>query len=921
MFGLSKSSKEQNETPIFFHEDYSEKDVSEALVGRKGKSLFALRDMDVPIPEFFVIAPSVYKKFLLHAFDNKLADLLENVKSPDSVELEKLILKSEFDADLYEELHRSYSRLSGFSDTWAGVRSSVVYPTREDVSFSGIFKTELNVKGFDHLLEAVKQVYLSVFKNRVIVYAKENSLDLGNLQMAVVVQRMIQPEVSGVAYTLDPVTDDNKRMSVEAVFGLGDVIAEGLITPDQYILNKKDLDVSEKHISPQEWMRIRKPGQSKPGTIEELQKIQISKAWSHQQKLEDQNVREVAKIALIIEEKARKPQSVEWVWESGNVWVLQSKSILSEADHKKALEIAKKSMEPSAMDNEESVFDIAIDIVKEEKLKDSSVKVGSLLREDSAEDLSDKAASKAAEQKKKEIEREVSTLSRLSNKFHKITAKSANKDLREREDLEKEQLQKLNDMGLLTDISRHRMEFLLTGIGASYGEVAGVIKVVSSTLPANLIITKETVLLIKTFTKELEQYILSAGGVLMDEGGLTSDISILCRERGIPAVVGTGLASALLKDGDIVKIDGNVGSVYRVSQPAEILHDTKVAEAVEQKESENASIKSAADRTREAAMRETAASTTGVTQVKSLLPTDEKIITATKVMIMPENTASVDRYNSVINLVDGVCFIDLDRLMLADKRHPLAYVEDKTFREYSKDFEKFLDMYADAVGGNEVIVSLGSAPLEQFRSLVKGSSMEEKELSGSLYGAQRYLQNKELLSRALSIVKKVRNIYKSRNISLAVHSPMNGEAMKEIKKEISAIGLKRTGTFNIYAVIDNPAEIILAEEILDAGIDGLIVNTPRLARLMQGLPMYGENMKYDIGVSSVQKIVESSVKQTRGKKSKVIVIVENNEVLIKRCIEWGAYGVAVSPDYFKQAKKFVSQEETRMVMGINVVSY
>ena len=108
MFGFSKSSNHIDDQHIFFHEDYASKDLNEALVGRKGYSLFQLRDMDVPVPEFFVIPPKIYKRFLLDAFDGKLANLLGKVKSPDVKELDKLIMKGSFAEGFVDELERPY---------------------------------------------------------------------------------------------------------------------------------------------------------------------------------------------------------------------------------------------------------------------------------------------------------------------------------------------------------------------------------------------------------------------------------------------------------------------------------------------------------------------------------------------------------------------------------------------------------------------------------------------------------------------------------------------------------------------------------------------------------------------------------------------------------------------------------------------
>lgn len=131
-----------------------------------------------------------------------------------------MILSTDFDDMVRDDLIKAYSRLSGFSNAWVAVRSSVVYPVDSSVSFSGIFGTELSVRGLDQLFAAIKQVYLSVFKERVVLYSRDKNVDVSSLQMAVVIQRMVQPEVSGIAYTVDPVTGDKGSMSIEAVLGL-----------------------------------------------------------------------------------------------------------------------------------------------------------------------------------------------------------------------------------------------------------------------------------------------------------------------------------------------------------------------------------------------------------------------------------------------------------------------------------------------------------------------------------------------------------------------------------------------------------------------------------------------------------------------------------------------------------------------------
>ena len=311
---------------VYYWEDFTFSKLKESSVGRKGLSLFELKDMDIPIPDFFVVSPVVFDKLVSQSLSRDGETLLEKGRNPNESEVLKSLLKSEYeDSDIHDILS-AYTRISGFTDAWVSVRSSVIFPSNPEVSFSGIFSTELNVRGAKNLLESIKRIYASLFTDDVVAYASSKGINLADVKLAVVVQKMVQAEVSGVAFTIDPITQDLGKLSIEAVFGLGDTISLGELTPDSYLLNKKDLTILEKRISPQEWMKIRvinKGSVSKDGT----QKVTISNAWSHRPKLEEEYIKEVAKISLIVENKLRRAQNIEWVMSGGKVWVLQSKDL------------------------------------------------------------------------------------------------------------------------------------------------------------------------------------------------------------------------------------------------------------------------------------------------------------------------------------------------------------------------------------------------------------------------------------------------------------------------------------------------------------------------------------------------------------------------------------------------------------------
>jgi pyruvate,water dikinase len=837
----SKKSK------VFFFEDYSAKELNENRLGRKGLSLFKLKDMDVPVPEFFVVSSDVFVDFAFNSLEEGRKKLLAKGRNPEREEVASLFLKNEFPKEVQEEILSAYTRMSGFTDAWVSVRSSVVFPENKQVSFSGVFSTELNVRKFDDLQDAIKKVFASMFCDDVVAYASKMGVDLAEVKLAVVVQKMVQSEVSGVVFTVDPITQDNSKLSIEAVFGLGDVISLGEITPDTYLLNKKDLSVVEKHISPQEWMKVRtlKPARGR-GNIE---KIKISSGWSHRQKLSDKDMKEISKIALIVENKSREIQNLEWVLSGGKFWVLQNKPLYEESRGERVVALSSDL-------TRRNIHDLVVGFI--EKYRGESMIVSQAVSD--AQKMVNRNGNEAAK------------------KLEKLIL-SAKKEAEE------------------VPTSTKQEDLLASGIGASFGTKTGKVTVVDG--PVDRKFTTEDILLIKKYSSEMESMIVSSGGIIMDTGGLTSDTSILCREVGIPAVVGATDASDKIKSGDWVKIDGNAGTVYLVKNEAK----EEVHPVVQAYSEGNVTVEEVLEEEIEEANEEE----------RQVPPKDTTLPpSATKVFSMGD-VEPKKLFDNVGNS-HGIVYVDLDKILLEDGRHIMAYVEDKKFVDFSnKITEKVLE-YVELARGDEVVVSIGSSKVERFRSLIKGKSFEESSLPDDTYGATHYLNNLDVLKRVLKIIRKVRNVHKKRNVSVALHSPMNGEMMREFKKQLSGEKLRRTSTFNVYAILDNPSEIILVDEIVKSKIDGLILNMPRIARQMQGFNFDQKSAKYDLTRNSVFKVLDNVIDVVKDQTDKVIVIVENSKPLIKYCVQTGVYGISVTPDDIAEARKVVFQEESDLIL-------
>jgi phosphohistidine swiveling domain-containing protein len=299
------------------HRTYTEEEL-----GRKGVSLAHLVANGIPVPPFFILQSDVFKDIVSTIFQDTQVSSLEDFRNK--------VLSIPLPPQLISQIETEYQRISGFGKVWVAVRSSIIAPLYKELSFSGLLHTYLNIRGTSDIEKAIKDLYNSLFFDRTYDYIKKHNVSYSELSTAIVVQKMVQAEVSGIMYTYDPITMDKGHVSIEAVFGLGDVLTDGNVNPDIYTVSKSTLEIVEKKIVPQDWMKVRKVGDTE--SLEHLQKITISKMWQYSQKLDDDLIRELTELADRIEKALGGPQVIEWVMERGTIYILQAKSI-EESSH------------------------------------------------------------------------------------------------------------------------------------------------------------------------------------------------------------------------------------------------------------------------------------------------------------------------------------------------------------------------------------------------------------------------------------------------------------------------------------------------------------------------------------------------------------------------------------------------------------
>ncbi|MDD4251420.1 MAG: PEP/pyruvate-binding domain-containing protein, partial [Candidatus ainarchaeum sp.] len=313
---------------ILWFNEVSMKDVDQ--VGGKGASLGEMVQNNFPVPNGFVVTSKAYFDFLDEAgIKQKVVLTIDNIDVENTQELEtkskeirELILKSQMPLEIKSEIVNSYEKLNtkenNGSSTLVAVRSSATAEDLPEASFAGQQETYLNVLGNEDLLLSVRKCWASLFTARAVYYRKKQGFGTKKVGLCVVVQKMIQSDVSGIMFTADPVGDETKIV-VEAGFGLGETVVSGSITPDNYIIDKDSFKIISKKINKQEFMLVKENGVN----VE----IKLGENKASMQKFSDEKIIELSKIGKTIEDHYAKPMDIEWGMENNILYIVQARPI------------------------------------------------------------------------------------------------------------------------------------------------------------------------------------------------------------------------------------------------------------------------------------------------------------------------------------------------------------------------------------------------------------------------------------------------------------------------------------------------------------------------------------------------------------------------------------------------------------------
>ncbi len=312
------------------------------LAGGKGASLgemaHRLRSGQALVPPGFVILASAFERFLeetdinveIEAALNKVN--YQDINSVDQASklIRDLIHDARFPDDIAKEIMRAYKDLSQKSKVksqkfFVAVRSSATAEDSSTASWAGELESYLNTTR-KNLIGQVKNCWSSLFTQRAIFYRNEKGMRKSKVSVAVVVQKMVQAGVAGICFTTHPVTKDKNQLIIEAGWGLGEAIVGGYITPDSYVVDKRNWKFLDINVSEQEKMLVRRSSKSEGGLVGNIW-VEVPKKMRDNQKIDGKQIIALAKICANIEKHYKFPCDIEWAMEKKKFYIVQSRPI------------------------------------------------------------------------------------------------------------------------------------------------------------------------------------------------------------------------------------------------------------------------------------------------------------------------------------------------------------------------------------------------------------------------------------------------------------------------------------------------------------------------------------------------------------------------------------------------------------------
>ncbi|QDK43751.1 phosphoenolpyruvate synthase [Bdellovibrio sp. ZAP7] len=293
--------------------------------GGKGYNLYLMSQAGVPVPEWVVFGKKYFNEFLdaknvRAAVSAKVDQVMAGTLSPAQAEKDILAIFESTAATEYlsQSVDQALTMLN--QSTVFSVRSSAADEDSVSHSFAGQLSSFLYVSGKQDILDFIKKCWASAFSERALVYRQENGIDLKKISVSVVLQRMLDPDKSGVMFTCDPVAKNLTNFVISSVYGVGEGLVSGALDADSYWLNSATGALDKKEI-------VEKSEQMKKSSSGHCQLLPVEESKKNASSLTDSELNDLYKWGMKIQNSYYRPQDIEWAIQDGKLYILQTRPV------------------------------------------------------------------------------------------------------------------------------------------------------------------------------------------------------------------------------------------------------------------------------------------------------------------------------------------------------------------------------------------------------------------------------------------------------------------------------------------------------------------------------------------------------------------------------------------------------------------
>jgi pyruvate,water dikinase len=792
------------------------------LVGGKAAGLTGMIKAGIPVPPGFIVTTEAYKQFVLETgIAGYIKYVLEEVVvsgKPSEYEKASELIRSKFVRTpmphrIVSEIVEAYRRLaelSGVEEPLVAVRSSATVEDLPEASFAGQQETYLNVKGADSVVEMVKRAWSSLWTARALSYRDSLNVDHEAALMAVIVQKMVNSRSSGVAFTIHPVTGEEDKVVIEAIWGLGEYIVGGKVTPDRFVISKSNLEILEKRVSEKRKALFYDPRSSSnvevevPAGDEDVKNLHLKYpeiaelivkhgVRADRQALNDDEVRVLAGLALKVESYFGKPMDVEWAIDAdipgpNNIFLVQARP--------------------------ETVW----------------------------------SKRKAVEKPREEV------------------------------------------------VEVEAGKVLVKGIPASPGVAYGKAVVALTVDEAARKMKKGDILVTKMTDPDWVPYMKIASAIVTDEGGMTAHAAIVSRELGIPAVVGTGNATKVLRDGLEITVDGSRGVVYSGRVEVEVKPQPAPTPAL---------------------------------QVQQAVVPAELLIaayptTATKIYMNLGEPEEIDRYKHLP--FDGIGLMRIEFIIASwIGYHPLYLIEQGRGVYFIDRLAEGIAKVASTIYPRPVVVRFSDFKTNEYAKLKGGEkyeALDERNPMIGWRGVSRYIspQYEQAFRLEVRAIKKAREEWGLKNVWVMFPFVRTTWELQKALKLLEDEGLERSRDFKVWIMVEVPSTVFLADEFARM-VDGFSIGSNDLTQLILGADrdsgLLAKMGYFDERDPAVLKAVRHIIRTAKrhGITSSICgqapsVYPEIVEFLVREGID----SISVNPDAVIATRRLVSSIERKILL-------